>query len=133
MLCAWLRSRLSANRKIGQRAPRGGCACRSLKLCARLASPAGDGARSAQCLDFVRPKPQVAVLHEIRMLVVAFVADVHAMSCRIAAHELLALAIGQAVNRARLVEQADGRATCCSAPAGVAALGEPNTLRRRVR
>ena len=62
-------------------------------------------------LDLLGLEPaQVAVLHQVvRVLVVSLVADQHAdvvQNRRVL--EPLALAIGEAVNRARLVEQADG-------------------------
>ena len=62
-------------------------------------------------LDLLGLEPaEVAVLHEVvRVLVVSLVADEHAnvvQDGRVL--EPLALAIGEAVNRARLVEQADG-------------------------
>jgi hypothetical protein len=59
-------------------------------------------------LDFVRfEAAQVAVLHQvIRVLVVAFVADVHPdVVQNRGILEPVALAIGEAVNRARLIEQ----------------------------
>ena len=116
-VCAWLRSRLSASRRIAAsvrtvapRAPPQVAEAVVLPLRRRLAVIARD---ERDRLDLVRLEAaQIAVLDQVvRVLVVALVADVDAdVVQERGVLEPFALAVGQAVDGARLIEQRRRRA-----------------------